>query len=198
MGGGSGPGSAQGFGTAGLSLGYHGLSGFLQTVAAAGHCGVGPKVHGTGRGAAAVGGVATGVLESGVELVLPDGKVFASRSWNGAPQSAGDALCPGQGAAIGGHGFGRAGMGAEVDPGIAFAALRMANGTGVSDVGQTFFRMAGKTAGDQCAGGGGDGVAGFPFRFGDATTGGGGDAAAGVECGGVSGPGGAGAFVGGF
>jgi hypothetical protein len=45
--------------------------------------------------------------------------------------------------------------------------------------------MAGKTAGDECAGGGRDGVAGFPVGFGDVTTGGGGHAAAGVECGGV-------------
>ena len=52
MGGGSGPGSAQGFGAAGISLGHHGIPGFLQTVAAAGDGGFGPEVHGTSRGAA--------------------------------------------------------------------------------------------------------------------------------------------------
>ena len=77
VGGGSGPGSAQGFGAAGLSLGHPGISGFLQTVAAAGHGGVGPEVHGTSRGAAAFGRVATGGMESGVELVFPAGKSIA-------------------------------------------------------------------------------------------------------------------------
>ena len=138
MGGGSGPVAAQGFRPTGLSLGHHGISEFLQTVAAAGDGGVGPKIHGAGRGAAAVGSVATGDLESGVELVLPDGKVCAFLSRIGAPESAGDALRTGEGAAVGGHGFGRAGMGEEVDPGIAHAALRVADGTGVSDVGRAF------------------------------------------------------------
>ena len=131
MGRGSGPGSAQGFGAAGLSLGHSGISPFLQAIPAAGDGGVGPEVHGAGRGAAAVGGVAVDDLESGVELVLPDGKVCAFPSRIGAPESAGDALCAGQGAAVGGHGFGRAGMGEEVDPGVAFATLRVANGTDV-------------------------------------------------------------------
>ena len=129
MGRGSGPGSAQGFGTAGLSLGHSGISEFLQTVAAAGNGGVGPDVHGAGRGAAAFGGVATGGLESGVELVLPDGKVCAFPSRIGAPESAGNALRTGEGAAIGGDGFGRAGMGEEVNPGVAHTALRVADGT---------------------------------------------------------------------
>ena len=103
----------------------------MQAIPAAGNGGVGPEVHGAGRGAAAFGSVAIGGLESGVELVLPDGKVFAAQSRFGAPESAGDALCAGQGAAFGGHGFGRPGMGAEVDPGVAYAALRVADGTDV-------------------------------------------------------------------
>lgn len=156
LGGGSGPGSAQGFGAAGLSLGHRGISEFLQTVAAAGNGGIGPKIHGAGRGAAAFGSVATGGLESGFELVLPDGKVFAAQSRFGAPESAGNALRTGEGAAFGGHGFGRAGMGEEVDPGIAHAALRVADGTSVSDVGAAICGMAGKAAGDECAGGGRD------------------------------------------
>ena len=73
MGGGSGRGASQGFGAAGVSAGHFAISGLLQAVAAAGDGGVGPDVHGTGRAATRAGGVATGDMEGGVELVLQDG-----------------------------------------------------------------------------------------------------------------------------
>src|SRR5208283_220845 len=152
LGGGVEPRAAQGFGAAGLSFGDPGVSDFLQTVAAAGDGGVGPTVHGPDRGAAAAGGVATGGLEGGVELVFQDGQVLAGKTRCGVWQPARDGVCPEQGAAAGGGGFGRAGVGAEVDPGIAHAALPVADRTGVSDVGPAFCRMAG-AAGKECAGG---------------------------------------------
>ena len=125
---GFGPCSTRGIGAPGLLPRDCRVFEVLQAVAPAGHGGVGAAVYETDGGQAAAGRAATGGMEGGIELVFQDG-TDGKRTGNiqhstfNIQHRTGNSLCAGEGAAIGGDGFGRAGMGAEVDSGVANAAL---------------------------------------------------------------------------
>ena len=185
MGGGIGPVPEFRVETASLSAGHWRVSALLQAVAATGYAGVGAAVHAAGRGKTTAGRVRVGHLEGGTELVFP-GSRSTPQSCSRTGRRRQPRWTANEGAAVGGDGFGRAGMGTTIDPGVANAALPVAHGADVSDVGRAIRPVAGGHAtGKESDPGRGRCHPGLSVGAGDAATGIGVHAEAGAQRAGI-------------